>query len=84
MKEPRYVSLNLDSSSPAILHIDAEASLPDMLDFADHRFRMARQLLASLEGADDCDLRQVSNAARVLLEDGCGVMGLIEERLATG
>jgi hypothetical protein len=41
-----------------LLRIDADALLPDTFRYAEERFRRARHLLESLEGADDCDIRR--------------------------
>ena len=72
---------NQPPPSRPLLRIDADALLPDTFRYAEERFRRARHLLESLEGADDCDIRKISQAALLLLDDGCCVMDLLERRL---
>ncbi|WP_457356782.1 hypothetical protein [Pseudomonas sp. TE3610] len=66
------------------MHLDTDAALGDIFSFADQRLNLARHVLASLEGADECDYRLLARAAQVLLEDGCAVMGAIERRVVDG
>ncbi|WP_426149882.1 hypothetical protein [Pseudomonas sp. DC3000-4b1] len=72
---------NQNFSKRPLLRVEADALFPETFRYAEERFRSARHLLASLEGADDCDIRRISQAAHLLLEDGCRVMDVIEERL---
>jgi hypothetical protein len=80
--EPRMTDQRFNQPLPnkPLLRIDAGALLPDTFRYAEERFRRARHLLESLEVADDCDIRKVSQAALLFLDDGCCVMDLLESR----
>jgi len=77
----RFLPLTATVETSAVLHLDSHAQLADLCTVADQRLNLARHVLAALEGADECDYRHLARAAQVLLEDGCGVMGVIERRV---
>jgi len=77
----RYKPIPTSLCQSVVTHLDTDAPLTDILNYADQRLNLARHVLASLEGADECDYRHLARAAQVLLEDGCGVMGAIERRI---
>lgn len=77
----RFKPISTSLSNSPVVHLDTQAALSDIFSFADQRLNLARHVLAALEGADECDYRHLARAAQVLLEDGCGVMGVIERRV---
>ncbi len=81
MPDGRFSPLDAEFGKLNVLHIDTQAPLPDLLQCTEQRLRLARNLLASLEGADACDLRPVAEAAQLLLEDACGVLGQVDKAL---
>ncbi len=82
--DSRFTALPSSTTQRSVVHLDTAAPLQDIFNFADQRLNLARHVLASLEGADECDYRVLARAAQVLLEDGCGVMGAIERRVVDG
>ena len=81
MTTTRFLPLTATVETSGVLHLDSHAQLADLCRVADQRLNLARHVLAALEGADECDYRYLARAAQVLLEDGCGVMGVIERRV---
>ncbi len=79
--DSRFSALPSSLTQSPVVHLDTQAALSDIFGFADQRLNLARHVLAALEGADECDYRYLARAAQVLLEDGCGVMGVIERRV---
>ncbi|MCD5990893.1 hypothetical protein K3169_10000 [Pseudomonas phytophila] len=63
------------------MHIDSQAPLDFLFASADRRIRMARYLLETLDGADDCDVRCIANAALMLLSDGCDALTVVEKQI---
>lgn len=57
------------------------APLETLFTHADQRIRLARHLLECLEGADACDKPHLTEAARLLLDDGCEVMATMEKQV---
>ncbi|MFS2161523.1 hypothetical protein ACCD10_29880 [Pseudomonas sp. Pseusp122] len=57
------------------------APLQTLFANADQRIRLARDLLECLEGADACDKPHLTHAARLLLDDGCEVMAVMEKHV---
>ncbi|WP_455923609.1 hypothetical protein [Pseudomonas putida] len=84
MNNDRFNPIPTSLCPSPVIHLDTNAPLSDIFNFADQRLNLARHVLASLEGADECDYRLLARAAQVLLEDGCGVMGAIERRVVDG
>ncbi|WP_341523270.1 hypothetical protein AABC73_08940 [Pseudomonas sp. G.S.17] len=77
----RFVPLKSNNTDTPILHIDSQAPLDFLFASADRRIRMARHLLECLEGADDCDVRYMANAALMLLSDGCDTLAAVEKQV---
>jgi hypothetical protein len=75
-----FIKLSEISNNP-VLHIDSQAPLGFLFASADRRIRMARHLLEWLEGADDCDVRYMANAALMLLSDGCDALDAVEKQV---
>ena len=77
----RFVPLKSNNTHSPVLHIDSQAPLDFLFASADRRIRMARHLLECLEGADDCDVRYMANAALMLLSDGCDTLAAVEKQV---
>ncbi|EIK94283.1 hypothetical protein PMM47T1_22882 [Pseudomonas sp. M47T1] len=76
--------IQLDPADP-VLHLDAGASLPDLIACALRRINTGKELLNSmtcmrLADADTQDLNSVCDAAYRLIEDGSQVLVLAERR----
>ncbi|AZD16539.1 hypothetical protein PUP66_18860 [Pseudomonas chlororaphis] len=68
-----------------IAFINPQAPLLDLLNYAGLRIRAARDMLDSVSGmtsrnADDLDLMRFSSVATLLLQDGCDVLHVVEQR----
>ncbi|NVZ64335.1 hypothetical protein HX867_19725 [Pseudomonas gingeri] len=81
----------LDSSKPTehtVLFIDRQAPLPDLLACAAQRITSARDMLDSVScmsshHSDGIDLMRISGVAALLLQDGCDVLRVVEQRMRT-
>jgi len=68
-----------------VAFINPQAPLLDLLTYASLRIRAARDMLDSVSGmtsrnADDLDLMRFSSVATLLLQDGCDVLHVAEQR----
>jgi hypothetical protein len=77
----RFIPLKSNNTDRPVMHIDSQAPLDFLFASADRRIRMARHLLETLDGADDCDVRSIANAALLLLSDGCDALGVVEKQV---
>lgn len=77
----RFVPLKSNNTDSPVMHIDSHAPLDFLFASADRRIRMARYLLETLDGADECDVRCIANAALMLLSDGCDALTVVEKQV---
>lgn len=77
----RFIPLKSNNTDSPVMHIDSQAPLDFLFASADRRIRMARYLLETLDGADDCDVRCIANAALMLLSDGCDALKVVEKQI---
>jgi hypothetical protein len=77
----RFIPLKSNNTDNPVMHIDSQAPLEFLYASADRRIRMAQHLLETLEGADECDVRYIANAALVLLSDGCDALSAVEKQV---
>ena len=77
----RFIPLKSNNTETPVLHIDTHAPLDFLFASADRRIRMARHLLDCMDGVDDSDLRNVANAALMLLSDGCDALDVVEKHV---
>lgn len=77
----RFIPLKSNNTDSPVMHLDSHAPLEFMFASADRRIRMARHLLETLDGADDCDVRYIANAALLLLSDGCDALTVVEKQV---
>ncbi|WP_238930713.1 MULTISPECIES: hypothetical protein [Pseudomonas] len=85
---PQYIPLTNNCDLPC-LAIDSHAPLADLHNNALLRIRVATELLESfarneMMGADGQDLQCVSQAAALLLRDGCDVLDVLGRQLRRG
>lgn len=84
---PRYIPLHPNSNTTPILYIDANAPLNELQAFAEQRVRSVAQVLDSLAlstspALEAQDLARVAQLAAQVLEEGCEVMAVMQQRLA--
>ncbi|WP_122664842.1 hypothetical protein [Pseudomonas viridiflava] len=77
----RFVPLKSNNTDSPVMHMDTQAPLDFLFASADRRLRMARHLLETLDGADECDVRCIANAALMLLSDGCDALTVVEKQI---
>ncbi len=77
----RFVPLKSNNTDNPVMHIDSQAPLDFLFASADRRIRMACYLLETLDGADECDVRCIANAALMLLSDGCDALTVVEKQI---
>lgn len=77
----RFLPLKSNNTDTPVMHIDSHAPLDFLFASADRRIRMARYLLETLDGADECDVRCITNAALMLLSDGCDALTVVEKQI---
>ncbi|NBA94332.1 hypothetical protein [Pseudomonas sp. R5(2019)] len=70
---------------PSIMLINPDASVPELLAFADTRFRSAKELMISLSclntaAMESRDISAVADVAYLLLQDGCDVLDEVRSR----
>lgn len=78
----KFHPLQANTSVGATLFIDTEAGASDLLETAAHRIKAARDLLNSvsclcMKNAEGYDLEHISNAAHLLLQDGCDALEVL-------
>jgi hypothetical protein len=78
----KYYPLQANTSAGATLFIDTEATASDLLETAAHRIKAARDLLNSvsclcMKNAEGYDLEHFTNAAHLLLQDGCDALEVL-------
>jgi hypothetical protein len=78
----KYHPLQANTSVGATLFIDTEAGTSDLLETAAHRIKAARDLLNSvsclcMKNAEGYDLEHFTNAAHLLLQDGCDALEVL-------
>ncbi|MDE1164211.1 MAG: hypothetical protein PW845_02230 [Pseudomonas sp.] len=83
---PRYLPLNTNYTETPVLLIDTKAPLKDLHACADMRFRLATRFLDSLAhmrlgDVQDHDLKAIVSQAYMLLQEGCDVNQVVEQRL---
>lgn len=76
---PQFRPLQGNFSAENTLYIDTEARTCDLLETATHRIKAARNLLNSVvclcvKDAEGHDLEHFSNAAHILIQDGCDAL----------
>ncbi|NBA96724.1 hypothetical protein [Pseudomonas sp. R5(2019)] len=79
---PNYIPLYDPTTEPAVLHLDTQADLLDLVICANHRLTLGRDLLKHMPPtAELSDMWAVFDAAALLIGDGCKVMDVIEQRV---
>ncbi|NWE71056.1 hypothetical protein HX857_20355 [Pseudomonas gingeri] len=81
----RYIPLSTNFTVLPVLVIDTQASLDDLQTSAYQRLQAASDLLetmtcVSLNTTCDKDLPHVTNAAYLLVREGCDLLQLVQQR----
>lgn len=80
------IPLKSRTSDSPVFHVDTQVSLEQLLDYASRRVHASRDLVQTLScvrvlDTDDRDLTILSNALYHLLDEGCEMLALVQQRM---
>ncbi|NBA96747.1 hypothetical protein [Pseudomonas sp. R5(2019)] len=77
-----FIPLYCPQTEPAVLHLDTQADLLDLVICANHRLKLGRDLLKHLPPtAEPADLWAAFDAAALLVDESAKVLDVIESRI---
>lgn len=81
-----YIAFQSNTTDTPVLFFNPDAPLRDLCAFASRRLRGARDLsqtltCATINNLDEQDFRHVLEVMYVLLDDGCEVLEVVEQRV---
>jgi len=81
-----YIAFQSNTTETPVLFFNPDAPLRDLCAFASRRLRGARDLsqtltCATINNLDEQDFRHVLEVMYALLDDGCDVLDVVEQRV---
>ncbi|MEF9672338.1 hypothetical protein [Pseudomonas sp. MWU13-2100] len=81
-----YIAFQSNTTETPVLFFNPDAPLRDLCAFASRRLRGARDLsqtltCATINNLDEQDFRHVLEVMYTLLDDGCEVLEVVEQRV---